>query len=40
MLLAKIKDEYVGNFFIRYEIDADIERVQLNKIIDKNLGGM
>lgn len=40
MLLAKIKDEDVENFFIQYLIDADIERADLKKIIDDYLVGI
>lgn len=38
ILLAKIKDEDVENFFIKYLIDAEIKRVDLEKIIDDYLG--
>lgn len=37
MLLSKIKDEDVENFFIQYLIDAEVERVELQKIIDDYL---
>lgn len=37
ILLAKIKDEDIENFFIQYLIDTEIERPNLNKIIDDYL---
>jgi hypothetical protein len=40
MLLAKIRDEEVENFFIQYLIDAEIERADLKKIIGDYLRGM
>jgi len=40
LLLAKIKNEDVENFFIQYLIDAEIERTDLNKIIDDYLREM
>lgn len=40
MLLAKIKDEDVENFFIGYLINGEIERAELKKIIDDYLGGI
>jgi hypothetical protein len=39
MLLAKIEDEDVENFFIQYLIEAEIERSDLKKIIDDYLIG-
>ena len=40
ILLAKIKNEDVENFFIQYLIDAEIERTDLNRIIDDYLREM
>lgn len=37
ILLAKIKDEDIENFFIQYLINNEIERPDLNKIIDNYL---
>lgn len=34
MLLTKIKDEDIENFFIKYLIDSEVERADLNKIIE------